>query len=282
MNCKPYEIMKITQTAHRGVVQRNKDIRLVLAGLRRNGQLGYRPNLNTGRLEKVEMQEGSWAEHLKEASHRYPASFLVDRYDWLDSAGRPIPVDWRRANPQFTDVQVKKAAGPVPQKLHLPVSEAAAKADAQEKEIFPKQPSADDFARLSYSIHDSEILLKQKMNFAGKEIDLPVLAFDFGDHEICSDEIAKLVQQTPKERRMQRKIDPELVKSALRSRKKDISSKIMIRRALSSFSQEMHDGLQLDLKKMTRSEVMQKLVTTGASKRKGDSAKKNDSRRRAP
>ena len=101
-------------------MQRTTDENLVLAGLRRNGQLGYKPDMVEQRLLKVEMKEGTWSAGLKEGSHRYPNSFLLDRYTWLDDAGRPIPVDWRRADPANTDVEVKRAPGPLPLKLHFP------------------------------------------------------------------------------------------------------------------------------------------------------------------
>ena len=45
LGCRPYEIMRIANAAHKGVAQRNTDENLVLAGLRRNGQLGYRPDM---------------------------------------------------------------------------------------------------------------------------------------------------------------------------------------------------------------------------------------------
>ena len=77
--CRPYEIMRITNAAHDGVVKRNRDTNLVLAGLRRNGQLGYRPDLTNQRLVKVEEIADTWSAGLKEGSHRYPTRYLQDR-----------------------------------------------------------------------------------------------------------------------------------------------------------------------------------------------------------
>ena len=93
-----------------------------------------------------------------------------------------------------------------------------------------------------------------------------MIELDFDGQEIVSEEIAKLIQDTPKERRLQRKIDPEIVKNAVKRRKREVSNRLMIRRALSNFSPEMQAGLELDLKKKTREEVMRKLVPVGASK----------------
>ena len=50
----------------------------------------------------------------------------------------------------------------------------------------------------------------------------------------------------------------------------------MIRRALASFSPEMHEGLQMDLKKYSRAEVMRKLQPVGNSKFKKKSVVKKE------
>ena len=74
--------MRISNHAHDGVVKRNADpeVRLVLAGLRRNGQLGYRPDLEQKILVKFEQIKGTWSEGLKEGSHRSPDRYLEDRH----------------------------------------------------------------------------------------------------------------------------------------------------------------------------------------------------------
>ena len=52
LTCKPYEMMRIAKAARDGVVKRNRDENLVLKGLRRNGQLGYRPDLAERKLKR--------------------------------------------------------------------------------------------------------------------------------------------------------------------------------------------------------------------------------------
>ena len=121
LSCAPFEIMTIASKAHQAVKVRNAETKLALAGLRRNGQLCYRPNLATCRLEKVEMTQGTWCEHLKEGSHIYPGAWLDDRYGWLDVSGRPVPVLWKRAHPANKDTTVKVPAGACPEKFHHPL-----------------------------------------------------------------------------------------------------------------------------------------------------------------
>jgi len=144
-----------------------------------------------------------------------------------------------------------------------------------------KQPSADDFARLTYSLKYGEMLIKQEFKFAGEVLEMAVMELEFEDgQEICSEELKKLVMETPKERRLQKELDPEVVKSALKIRQRNLANRFMIRRAMASFSPELAAGLEMDLKKSTRAELMQRLRPCGASKdqkRSRDNAKKEKS-----
>ena len=274
LSCTPFEIMTIASKAHQAVEVRNAETKLVLAGLRRNGQLGYRPNLATGKLEKVEMTEGSWCETLKEGSHRYPASWLEDRYDWLDISGRPVPVSWKRAHPANRDTKVKVPEGPCPEKFHLPVPAGAG--DQAEFEDVVQPISADDFAELEYSMQDEQLRVTHKLKFAGQDLEIPVLEIDFDGQDILPAEIHKLMKETPKERRLKRELDPDLLRSAIAKKKNKLASRLMIRKALASFSPEMHEGLKMDLKKYSRAEVMRKLQPVGAGKHKKASIVKKE------
>ena len=167
LSCAPFEIMTIASKAHKAVEVRNAETQLVLAGLRRNGQLGYRPNLAAGKLEKVEMTPGTWSEVLKEGSHRYPGAWLDDRYGWLDAAGRPTPVQWKRAHPANKDTTVPVPAGACPLKFHLPLDAAAG--DQSEFEAFAQPVSADDFAELDYEMKGDQFRVTHKLKFAGQE-----------------------------------------------------------------------------------------------------------------
>jgi hypothetical protein len=274
LSCSPCEIMTIASKAHQAVEVRNAETKLVLAGLRRNGQLGYRPNLATGKLEKVEMTQGAWCEHLKEGSHRYPAAWLDDRYGWLDASGRPVPVLWKRAHPANKDTTVKVPVGACPDKFHLPLD--IGPGEQAEFEDFVQPVSADDFAELDYSMKDDQVIVKHKLKFAGQDLEIPVLELDFDSQEILPAEIENLMKETPKERRLKRQLDPDLLRNAIAKKRNKLASRLMIRRALASFSQEMHEGLQMDLKKYSRVEVMRKLQPVGTGKFKERSMVKKE------
>ena len=89
-----------------------------------------------------------------------------------------------------------------------------------------------------------------------------------GGVHACSEELKTLIAETPKERRLQKKLNPQMVKSALKGRGRAIGNRFMIKHALADFSPELYEGLQTDLKKKSRLEVMQRLRPTGASKTK--------------
>ena len=55
--CGTEEIMRIAQAAHRSMIIKNEKENVVLAGLRRNGTLSWRPNLSSGKMEN---RTGSW------------------------------------------------------------------------------------------------------------------------------------------------------------------------------------------------------------------------------
>ena len=85
-------ILKIAGRAHKGVQEKVADTKLVLAGLRRNRMLSWRPDLKTGKL--IRSDEQSWAKELPEGSHRQREEWSVDRYKWLDADGKPEYPDW--------------------------------------------------------------------------------------------------------------------------------------------------------------------------------------------
>ena len=91
--CGPRQVMLIAAAAHRAVVEANEKTNFVLAGLRRNGMLSYRPKLSEKKLIKADTEE--WARALPEGSHRYPKKWLEHRYSWRSEDGVPQKPSWR-------------------------------------------------------------------------------------------------------------------------------------------------------------------------------------------
>ena len=102
--CGPYEILRISYEAHVHMEQKNEAENTVLAGMRQNFMLSYRPNLRTGKMERCDTQE--WCQQaeeeektsgrMSEGSHRIQSSWAENRYNWLDEHGRPNPPEWQK------------------------------------------------------------------------------------------------------------------------------------------------------------------------------------------
>jgi hypothetical protein len=90
----PYEIMVIIQAALKDTRQLIKEKNTILAGLRRNGYLAWRPNLHTKCFDKASGQ--AWCADLPEGSHRMAKNWMKPRYEWLDPSGKPKPTDWTK------------------------------------------------------------------------------------------------------------------------------------------------------------------------------------------
>ena len=98
--CGPYEVLRISYECHQYMEEQNEKKNTVLAGMRQNYMLSYRPNLRTGKMERCDTQEWCQAEELvKEGSHRIKASWAQDRYSWLDENMRPKQPEWQRCGP---------------------------------------------------------------------------------------------------------------------------------------------------------------------------------------
>ena len=91
-----------------------------------------------------------------------------------------------------------------------------------------------------------------------------MIELEVDGQELCPDVLKDLVLSNPKMERLSRAQDPKLASQKVdKSRYKQLS-RMMIRRALADFSEELHEGLQADLKKHTRAELMRKLKPMGA------------------
>ncbi|MCP4243060.1 MAG: hypothetical protein GY772_21105, partial [bacterium] len=99
------------------------------------------------------------------------------------------------------------------------------------------------------------------------------MKLDFDEEDIVPEELKALLQKPPKQRRLERELHPDLLQHAVCKRQSKVSARLLIRRALCIISPELQEGLQLDLHKSSRAEVMRKLVPVGASRFKKQSWK---------
>jgi hypothetical protein len=88
-----YPMMKIISEALKGLEQETIDRNLVLAGLRRNGMLAYRPNVEKKFLYPLTDEE--WVSKLPFQSHRLKAAWCKDRLEWRDEEGVPARPEYK-------------------------------------------------------------------------------------------------------------------------------------------------------------------------------------------
>ncbi len=68
--CEPYHILRCLKEAQDYMMQKNAEKENLLAGLRRNGFLSYRPDFATGLLRRTD--DADWAKCFPEGSQRIP------------------------------------------------------------------------------------------------------------------------------------------------------------------------------------------------------------------
>ena len=91
-NCGPAEILRITAEAQKRIETSLLEKDSLLKSLRAMHSLSYWPDLDAGHL--VRTGTLSWAKDLPENSHRIPASWVEDRYKWVDADGVPLQPEW--------------------------------------------------------------------------------------------------------------------------------------------------------------------------------------------
>ena len=84
---------------------------------------------------------------------------------------------------------------------------------------------------------------------------MPIVVLSFDEQSLFSDELKKFLK-TPKQQRMERKLNSAMTKQSSAGK---ASERSKIKHALRAFSPELHAGLQLDLMKKTRAELMRQL-----------------------
>ena len=86
-------MMQITVKAQEALEKANEDKRWVLAGMRRNFMLSYRPDLD--KQQMVKSSEQAWAAEFPEGTSRLKSSWYEDRYQHLTETGAARPPEWK-------------------------------------------------------------------------------------------------------------------------------------------------------------------------------------------
>ena len=177
-------------------------------------------------------------------SHRYPQSWLASRFDWLDAKNVPIQQDWRRT---LKDPQGLKE---------------------QEQEVATKKVMK-FFAKDQYTWEDDRFTQDHIVTVCGTEIKIPVLELEFEEITAMPKELAELLQTSHRDR-MRKPADELLQKTlgkiATRSSAESLSR---MRLAVCGFADELHAGLNEELKKKTRIEIFRALRFVARTPAKG-------------
>ncbi len=72
--CEPYHILRCLKEAQDYMIQKNAEKENLLAGLRRNGFLSYRPDFATGLLRRTD--DAEWAKCFSEGSQMIPEQWI--------------------------------------------------------------------------------------------------------------------------------------------------------------------------------------------------------------
>ena len=246
--CGPYEMVKIAHAGHKAMVAHNEKSNLVLAGMRRNGFLHWRPD-GEGKLVLSELQDwckqpGTDVVKLVEGSHRLKPSWLEGRGEWLDSAGRPIKEDWSRS---------------------IAVKEENAHGEPEEMKEFME------------SVVEDKFTVDYKVRLGGKDITIPVVDLGFANEELFAEVVRIGVLKTPKMRRSERRRDFEEKLGSLKKitnvNKGRGMKKLKVEYAMKELDIHWHAGLDEDLKEKTVKEIFSLLMPSAGGNR-GDKNKR--------
>ena len=221
----------------------------VLAGLRRNGMLAYRPKFNVKEDGTPDMQSGrflppdfqEWAGDKPIGGHRMLDEWCVDRTNWLNASGRPIPADWSE--------------------IHGATCEA-------------------DLAELDYCSKQAKHCMTHQIVMGGKYIEIPVLE-TFADKQDMVPEEEMDDFLNPKQRRlkMQEKMLESKGKEADKKahwRHQRYLERLKMKECLAAADASWRTHLNEEMMKATRKEILFNLQPGVTGKRDKKRQKKKD------
>ena len=238
-----YEILVIANEAHKGMVEKNLKEDSVLAGMRRNGFLSWRPDLEQGKF--VRSDEQAWCQNpdgsvkFQEGSHRLRDEWLHERYNFLDAEGKPVKEDWTRSSGTN---KVNKLGEP------------------------------EDAKEFYETIVEDRFTKDYKITRGGKQITIPVLDLDEDQEAIFDAELLSGVLKTPRERRLElranfkKELEEMELKRKVGSKDCGKDAKVQKQRAtkidyaLKDLNKAWHEGMEEDLKEKTVEEIFALLL----------------------
>ena len=179
-------------------------------------------------------------------SHRYPTSWLEDRFEWLTSNGVPAVPDWTIIAQGYSKTQ-------------MPTADQTSNS-GQEKEY--QEFLLKKLGKIKLAQEEDRFTVDHEITVCGKVVKVPVMSMEVDDQvDLISGELLQVLQMTPAERRARAQAE-----DAVQKTKGKQASKIMngglgsrLKLALKPFSEQLVAQMDKELEKKTRSEVFRKI-----------------------
>ena len=182
-------------------------------------------------------------------SHRYPTSWLEDRFEWLTSNGVPAVPDWTIIAQGHSKIQ-KATADQTSNSGH----------EKEYQEFLLKK-----LGKIKLAQEEDRFTVDHEITVCGKVVKVPVMSMEVDDQvDLISGELLQVLQMTPAERRARAQAEDAVQKTKKTKGKQ--ASKIMngglgsrLKLALKPFSEQLVAQMDKELEKKTRSEVFRKI-----------------------
>jgi hypothetical protein len=237
---------------------------LVLRALRRNGHLAYIPK--DGKFQKLTEELCPWISKMELGplgSHRYPKSWLDERYSWT-IGGVPQKPDWSECmtKAEKQDHEMEK--------------------EVAEKNLKSEEDKYQDFimrklGKLSHSTSEDQFIVDHEVSCCGQMVKVPVFEMDIdGQSNLITPQLLEILQQTPAERRAKASQPGKLQhwkahKIVAKHCKRGRGNRLKL--ALKPFSPDLIKQLDQELRTKTRREVFSKLKFITGGKNTGKAVK---------
>jgi hypothetical protein len=253
---------------------------LVLKSLRRNGQLAY--CVHNKEFVEITAENSPWLTKLglgHLGSHRYPRSWLEDRFSWLVEGAPPVP-DWSDFLSPAEKLQRKNAVDALEDKGKLQDVDAVSGSVAivaQDEELKYQDFLLQKLGKYDLATSDEQFTVDHTVIVCGKVVKVPVLTLEIDEQEnLIHQGFLEILRMTPEERRARAFQGNGLQKLRLARKKKDkiLSKGSRLKLALRPFSKDLVEQLEKELHKKTRSEVFKKITFAAKSQSRSTMKKK--------
>ena len=159
----PEEVAMVGGRIHAGLEEWLQSWDWIYHGMRQGGHLAYLPDIELGRMRKVE--EYPWAGDIRplgDGNGKIPQGWLTQRYSWINAQGVPRKPRW------LDEVEAKELRQERIESLkHIEVTEDAILLDVDDETLFEKEKAAlQDHPRRRDAVYEGML---ERMQITGRE-----------------------------------------------------------------------------------------------------------------